>query len=180
MPNALTTSQPVGQGFLIQTSNAGYIQFIVDVGGAGGVTSVFGRTGAVVAQSGDYTGSQITSAGNVPGATVAAQLNYFAQAPNDVAGGATPALDFATNRYQKLTLNQNAAPTMTVPPAGIEVLLEIVQDAKPRTITWPASARWTDDTPPTLSTGSGKRDLLRFVSDGSQLLGWAQAMNMSA
>ena len=44
---------------------------------AGLVTSVFGRTGAVVAANGDYTASQVTNvpAGNIAGATVQAAIN---------------------------------------------------------------------------------------------------------
>jgi hypothetical protein len=75
MANALTTTQPLGQQFQIQTINAGVMGFSVDPGGAGGVTSVFGRAGAVVAQNGDYTASQVTNDSAVAGATVAAALN---------------------------------------------------------------------------------------------------------
>lgn len=75
MPNALTTTQPIGQGFTLTTSNAGPIQFVVDVGAAGGVISVFGRTGVVVAQNGDYTSGQVTNTSGVAGATVSNALD---------------------------------------------------------------------------------------------------------
>jgi len=42
------------------------------------VTSVFGRTGAVVSASGDYTSTQITNSSTVSGATVTAALNTLA------------------------------------------------------------------------------------------------------
>lgn len=46
-------------------------------GGGGAVSSVYGRTGAVTAQSGDYTGSQVanTPAGAIAATTVQAALN---------------------------------------------------------------------------------------------------------
>lgn len=48
-----------------------------DVGGTAPVTSVFGRTGAVVAVSGDYTATQVTNspAGGVAATTVQAAIN---------------------------------------------------------------------------------------------------------
>lgn len=147
-------------------------------GGVGAVSSVFGRVGAVIAVLGDYALSLITNDSNVPGTTGEDALNYFAKPANAVAGGATPALDFADNRYQVLTLDQNAAPTMTVPPAGIEVILEIVQPAAggPFTVTYPATVDWTDGIEPTLSTVANAIDILRFMSNGTRLRGWAQGM----
>lgn len=47
---------------------------------AGGVTSVFGRTGAVVATLGDYSSSLVTNASAVSGATVTAALNTLGTA----------------------------------------------------------------------------------------------------
>ncbi len=145
---------------------------------AGAVTSVFGRAGVVVAVSGDYTSSLITDSSNLPGTTVTDALNYLAQASAAVAGGATPALPFATNRYQVLTLDQNATPTVTIPPAGVESYLELVQSgAGAFTVTWPASVDWTDALPPILTTTTSKRDLLKFVSNGTRLRGFAVLMN---
>ncbi len=145
------------------------------------VTSVFGRIGAVVAVLGDYAASLISNNSNVPGATVQDALNYFAQAPAAVAGGAAPALDFAVNRYQVLTLNQNASPTMTIPPAGVEVILEVVQPAAggPFTLTYPATVDWTLGVEPSLSVTANARDVLRFLSNGTRLRGWAMAMEIS-
>jgi len=172
MPNALTLSAPIGQGFTIPTSNSGFISVIVDVGGAGGVTSVFGRTGAVVAQSGDYSAGQVSATGSL-GATVQAQLTELAfKTPAAVAGGATPALDFNTNPYQVLTLSVNAAPTMTL-PKGYIAYLEVVQPGGGTfTVTaWPANVDWSGGLAPTLSTVAGQRDLIQFVSNGTRLRG---------
>lgn len=145
-----------------------------------GVSSVFGRAGAVVAAVGDYTGVQVTASGNIPGTRVSDQLNYFGQAAAAVAGGATPALPFATNRYQILTLSANASPTVTIPPAGIEVILEVIQPASggPWVITaWPATVDWSvagvGGGPPSLSTVANAINMYKFVSNGSRLRGFA-------
>lgn len=46
--------------------------------GASGVSSVFGRVGAVIAQLGDYTSSQVTNASTVAGATTTNALDSLA------------------------------------------------------------------------------------------------------
>lgn len=46
--------------------------------GGGAVSSVFGRTGAVAAQSGDYNSTQVNNASGVAGASVTAALNTLA------------------------------------------------------------------------------------------------------
>lgn len=56
--------------------------------GGGSVTSVFGRTGVVVAVSGDYTSSLVTNASTVPGVTVSDALDWLA-----VNGGITTPID---------------------------------------------------------------------------------------
>lgn len=55
-----------------------YVDSLVAAGGGGGsVSSVFGRTGAVTAASGDYTATQVTNTpeGNIAATTVQAALN---------------------------------------------------------------------------------------------------------
>lgn len=49
-----------------------------DSGAGGGVDSVFGRTGTVVAVAGDYSSTHITNSSAVAGATVTAALNALA------------------------------------------------------------------------------------------------------
>ncbi len=46
-------------------------------GGGGAVASVFGRTGVVVAATGDYDGDQIDNVSGVPGASVSDALDYL-------------------------------------------------------------------------------------------------------
>jgi len=144
MPNSLTTSQPIGQGFLIQTSNAGYISFIVDVGGAGGVTSVFGRTGAVVAQNGDYTSSQITDLSGAPGANVTDALNALGPATKkgtnltDAAQSLDPsATGDAVGQYSCLDATLTASRTKTIVPTNMGSQQTVVIANGAQTFTMP-------------------------------------------
>lgn len=137
-----------------------------------GVSSVFGRTGAVTAQTGDYTSSQVNDSSNLPGTTVTDSLNYFAQAAA-TATGATPVLDFAANRYYVLTLNANCTPTWTVPPNGVECILEVVQGAGPFTLTLPATVDYdvvsTGGGAPSLTTVSTNRNIFKLLSNGTRM-----------
>lgn len=98
--------------------------------------------------------------------------------PQAIAGGAAPAIDFRTARYQLLTLSANATPTMTVPPAGVEVFLEVIQPPAggPWVVSaWPAIVDWdvvtTGGGPPSLGTAANTVNLLRFISNGTRLRG---------
>lgn len=155
--------------------------------GGGAVSSVFGRVGAVLAQLGDYTSSLITNASSVAGATVTAALNTLSsalsqlvfQAPAALGNlGATEAIAFASNPYQIGTLDQNCTITIATLPVGYEGYLELIQGGVGSfTVTWGANIDWTDGLPPILTTTATKRDLLKFVSNGSRLRGYVVLMN---
>jgi len=71
------TDATPGQNLYLCTAANTWTQIIGSGGGGGSVTSVFGRTGAVVAQAGDYNASQITNtpSGNVSATNVQAAIN---------------------------------------------------------------------------------------------------------
>lgn len=76
MANFLGAELQQGVTYTVPTSNAGQLNFTLAAAGGGGVvTSVFGRTGAVVAATGDYDSGQVTNVSGVAGATVSAALN---------------------------------------------------------------------------------------------------------
>lgn len=66
-----------GQSLVYNSSSGWYIDSIAKTGDSDAVSSVFARTGAVVAASGDYTASQITNtpAGGIAATDVQAALN---------------------------------------------------------------------------------------------------------
>lgn len=76
------------------------------IGGAGAVSSVFGRTGAVVATSGDYTAAQVGA--DAAGLAAAVQTNLTAE---------------ATTRGTADTTNANAISTETTRATNAEALL---------------------------------------------------------
>lgn len=76
-PTVDTTDAPANGEVLTYDSASGKYKPSPSGGGGGAVSSVFTRTGAVVAQSGDYSAGQITNApaGNIAAPTVQAALN---------------------------------------------------------------------------------------------------------
>jgi hypothetical protein len=76
LTSSVTLFNFVGDGVQVTEPNPNEVRVEV-AGGAAPVSSVFSRTGAVVATNGDYTASQITNvpAGNIAAITVQAALN---------------------------------------------------------------------------------------------------------
>ncbi len=69
----------------------------------------------------------------------------------------------------------NASPTFATPTNMVSgtAILRVYQDTATRTITWASSFKWPSATPPTLSAGGGKLDIISFVSDGTAMYGVA-------
>lgn len=83
--------------------------------------------------------------------------------------------DASANQVCGVTLGGNrtmAAPTNLVD--GATYLLHVIQDGTgSRTITWNAVFKWPGGTAPTLTTTASARDIISFVSDGTNLYGTA-------
>lgn len=73
----------------------------------------------------------------------------------------------------------NATFTFSNPPkAGTLITIVLIQDGTgSRTVTWPATVKWTAGTAPTLTTTASKRDVFTFVYDGSNYYNTAQQLN---
>lgn len=73
----------------------------------------------------------------------------------------------------------NATFTFSNPPkAGTLITIVLVQDGTgSRTVTWPASVKWSGGTAPTLTTTASKRDVFTFVYDGSNYYNTSQQLN---
>lgn len=137
------------------------------------VTSVAGRTGAVVIAESDVTNlttdlAARTTVANGGGETYFDALN----------SGSAKTIDLANGNVQKLTLTANCTITLTSPATGAyrSLLLYVFQDATgSRTITWPASVKWGTAGAPTLTTTASKMDkiLLDTVDGGTTWYGTA-------
>lgn len=73
----------------------------------------------------------------------------------------------------------NATFTFSNPPkAGTLITIVLVQDGTgSRTVTWPATVKWSGGTAPTLTTTASKRDVFTFVYDGSNYYNTSQQLN---
>jgi hypothetical protein len=78
----------------------------------------------------------------------------------------TISIDLANGNSFYGTLTGSTTFTMTGFTSGkeCEFVLGIVQDSTPRSITWPTAVKWAGGTPPSISTGSGARDVFVFRS----------------
>lgn len=90
--------------------------------------------------------------------------------------GATINWDASANQVTSVTLGGNrtmAAPTNLVD--GATYVLSVIQDGTgSRTITWNSVFKWPGGTAPTLTTTASARDIITFVSDGTNLYGVSQ------
>jgi metal-sulfur cluster biosynthetic enzyme len=113
------------QGTAISSPPGGTTEFLrgdgtwaVPSGSGGAVSSVFGRTGAVAAQTGDYTAAQVGA--DASGAAAAAQA--AAEAASDPAGSASTAQSnaetFATSAVGTETTRAEAAEALLAPKAS--------------------------------------------------------------
>lgn len=80
------------------------------------------------------------------------------------------------------SLNANCTITFPTPALGKSFSLRIVYEATSRTVTWPSSVRWPNDTPPVLTNVQGKQDLFSFVclSSSGLWMGFVAGQNYSA
>jgi hypothetical protein len=62
--------------------------------------------------------------------------------------------------------------SITNPLAGQRLVIEVQQDATgSRTVVWPGTVRWVNNTPPTLTTTASRKDTFEFRYDGAL---WAE------
>ena len=90
---------------------------------------------------------------------------------------AASTIDLSTSNIFNLSMTLNTTVTFTNPPASgtaYSFMLYCKQDAVgSRTITWPASVKWPNSSPPTMSTGANKIDVFNFftLDGGTTYLG---------
>ncbi len=82
-------------------------------------------------------------------------------------------VDWNDGNVQSITLTSNPTLTFSNGQAGGEYKLIVNQDGTGgRTITWPASVKWPGGNEPTLTATANGKDLINFVYDGSDYLGF--------
>jgi len=91
--------------------------------------------------------------------------------------GTSVTIDLANGTFQRFTISGgNATITMPTAVAGKSFILILTQDSTARTVTW-TTVVWPSGTAPTISTGSGKRDIFSFFSDGTSWFGGTIGQN---
>ena len=93
----------------------------------------------------------------------------------------TTTLDLSTGNVQQFTFgagNETIALSNIANGSGIFTLVMIQDATGSRTATWPGTIKWVNGTAPTLSTGSGKRDVFTFISDGTNLYEQSRALDV--
>lgn len=84
------------------------------------------------------------------------------------------AWDVSTKQNAKTTLTENTTITLSNGVAGTWYTLDIIQGASAYTVAWAAgsgSILWPGGTAPTISTGSGAKDVVSFYFDGTDYRG---------
>lgn len=92
--------------------------------------------------------------------------------------GATETFDATAAQYHYATLDQNCVFTLTAGASGVlwELVLELLQDGTgSRTVTWPASVKWTAATAPTLTTTASRRDFVTLWTRDGGTTWWGTA-----
>jgi hypothetical protein len=115
--------------------------------------------------------------GSLAGVTVTNPANI----DQTLTDGATVNWDMDSGGIATLTLSATGGVTRTMAAPshlkkGTYVLHLIQNDATARGITWNAIFKWAGGSAPSLSSGSGKRDIFAFICDGTNLYGPAAPM----
>lgn len=96
---------------------------------------------------------------------------YFDEEVDNGNSGAADTIDWTKGNKQKSTLTGNCTFTFTAPGGACNLVFTLIQDATgSRTVTWPDSVKWPNDTAPTLTTTGGKKDVVTFYYNGTNYL----------
>jgi hypothetical protein len=97
---------------------------------------------------------------------------FFASEIDNGNSSTADTIDWKVGNKQKSTLTGNCVYTFTAPNGPCNVLLKVVQDATGgRTVTWPASVKWSEGVAPYLSTVANAVDIISFYFDGTNYYG---------
>jgi hypothetical protein len=165
----LITPNPINVG----TTTLTFTQFSGGAGSnPGGLdTQVQFNDGGTFGGDADFTWNKTTNTLTATNITTSGTLDvtrYVETGPIVSISSGTLTIDLATGTLFEVSLNQNIS-TLTINNAASSgkvstFSLMFVGDGTPRTITWPASVKWPNDVPPTLSASNGAVDVFTFFT----------------
>jgi hypothetical protein len=125
--------------------------------------------------SNPITGTSSVVMNTSPIITTASLINptvtNYVEAPRVNTAGTSVTIDLTLGTFQQFTISGgNATVNTPTAVAGKSFILILTQDSTPRTVTW-STVVWPSATAPTISTGSGKKDIFSFFSDGTNWYG---------
>jgi len=137
--------------------------------GTAGITAFNNITGYTASGATGTTSTNLVFS-TTPTLTNPTVTNYVETFFTNTAGTSVT-INLANGTVQAFTISGgNATITMPTAVAGKSFILILTQDTSSRTVTW-TTVVWPSGTPPTISTGSGKRDIFSFFSDGTNWFG---------
>lgn len=88
--------------------------------------------------------------------------------------GTAATVNWSSATTQSFTLTGNCTFTFSNPVLGDKLVLILTQDSTgSRTVTWPGSVLWSNDSAPSLTTTAGAVDMVGFIYNGTNYLGFS-------
>jgi hypothetical protein len=112
------------------------------------------------------------------------EIKDYSETKTALSAAATVDIDLEDGNVFTITPDQDTTFTFSNPsPTGKSCAFTLIwtQDSSDRTATWPASVDWAAATAPTLTSGSGKRDVFTFftLDAGTIWYGFTAGQDMS-
>lgn len=145
-------------------------------GTLGGLTGLTVASGGITVASGGITvtaGGVAIAAGNLILSDGQAAPTRFNK--GDVSG--VVAIDLNDGNRQRLRLTGNITSlTLNNPIVGADYVLELIQDGTgSRTVTWPATVKWSGNVTPSLTTTPSRKDIIGLYWTGTNFDAWLVA-----
>lgn len=98
---------------------------------------------------------------------------------DDGNSGSSDTIDWNEGSFHKSTLTANCTYTFIAPNHVGVLVLRVIQDSTPRTITWPSTVLWPGNIDPILSQTNGSIDLFTFFWNGTNYFSLGAHFNLS-